>query len=78
MNVRQGGNRNSLDKDTYAEGKALRRLPSISPRDRLEYIAAMLQELKVMSKRANCRALAGLIGKAHGEAARRVRRADRA
>jgi len=42
-------------------------------KDRLDYIAAMLDELKVMSRQANCNTLAILIGRAHREALRRAR-----
>jgi|RhiMetdeSRZDD1v2_1073273.scaffolds.fasta_scaffold74957_3 hypothetical protein len=48
-------------------------LPKASPSDRLEYIAAMLQELRIMSQQTNCRTLSDLLGRAHREAERRRR-----
>jgi hypothetical protein len=39
----------------------------------LEYIADMVQELKIMSAQANCQVLADLLGQAHREAVRQRR-----
>jgi hypothetical protein len=39
-----------------------------SATERLDYIAAMVQELKIMSAQANCRTLAGLLELAYREA----------
>ena len=47
-----------------------------SPGERLDYIAAMVHELKVMSAQADCRTLTGLLDLAHQEAllCRRLRK----
>jgi hypothetical protein len=74
MNARQGGeDRNGLDSEGYLASPAIDPLPTPSRRERLEYIAAMLQELKVMSKEAKFHALASLIEQARREAARQSR-----
>ena len=44
-----------------------------SPTERLDYIAAMVQELKTMSAQANCQTLAGLLDLAYREAKQRRR-----
>ncbi len=44
-----------------------------SPVERLDYIAAMVQELKTMSAQANCQTLAGLLDLAYREAKQRRR-----
>ena len=44
-----------------------------SPKDRLEYIAEMVQELKIMSAQANCQVLADLLEPAYREAVRQGR-----
>jgi hypothetical protein len=44
-----------------------------SPKDRLEYIAEMVQELKIMSAQANCQDLADLLESAYREAVRQGR-----
>jgi hypothetical protein len=41
--------------------------------ERLDYIAAMVAELKAMSAQANCQTLAGLLELAHREALQRRR-----
>jgi hypothetical protein len=46
---------------------------SASPQARLEYIADMVQELKIMSEQADCQVLADLLGQAYREAVRRRR-----
>ena len=48
-------------------------LPMASPKDRLEYIADMVQELKIMSAQANCQVLADLLERAYREAVRQCR-----
>ena len=47
--------------------------PMTSPQDRLEYIADMVQELKIMSAQANCQVLADLLERAYREAVRQRR-----
>jgi hypothetical protein len=44
-----------------------------TPAERLEYIAAMVQELRLMSAQANCQALASLLDMAYREAEQRRR-----
>jgi hypothetical protein len=41
-----------------------------SPKDRLEYIAEMVRELKIMSAQANCQVLADLLERAYLETVR--------
>ena len=48
-------------------------LPIASPQARLEYIAGMVQELKIMSAQANCQVLADLLERAYREAVRQGR-----
>jgi hypothetical protein len=72
--TRGSGYRNGLDEQTNTDSTAIAPLAQASPGERLEYIAAMLQELQIMSEQANCEALAGLLGRAHREAERRSRR----
>ena len=45
-------------------------LPVASSKDRLEYIAGMVQELKIMSAQADCEVLADLLERAYREALR--------
>lgn len=74
MDARRGGDDSSgLDRDQNPDTPAVAPLPSPSPKELLEYIAAMLQELKTMSEHTNCSALAGLIERAYQEAVRRSR-----
>ena len=47
--------------------------PAASPQARLEYIADMVQELKIMSAQANCQVLVDLLGRAYQEAVRQRR-----
>ena len=47
-----------------------------SSTERLDYIAAMVQELKMMSAHANCPRLAGLLDLAYREALQRRRRSQ--
>jgi hypothetical protein len=47
---------------------------AISPSQQLDYIADMVQELKMMSAQADCRTLAGLLELAYQEALRRRRK----
>ncbi len=47
--------------------------PTVSPQDRLGYIAEMVQELKIMSVQANCQVLADLLESAYREAVRQTR-----
>ena len=46
--------------------------PVASSKDRLEYISAMVRELKIMSAQADCPALADLLERAYGEAVQRL------
>ena len=48
-------------------------LPVASPKARLEYIASMVHELKIMSAQANCQVLAQLLERAHREAVQQRR-----
>jgi hypothetical protein len=45
-------------------------LTLVSSEDRLDYIAELVQELKVMSEQANCQTLADLLEQAYLEAVR--------
>jgi hypothetical protein len=47
-----------------------------SSAERLDYIAAMVQELRMMSAQANCPRLAGLLDLAYREAVQRRRRSQ--
>lgn len=70
--TRGSGYGNGQAGQTYSERTAAP-LPKASPGDRLEYIAAMLRELRIMSQQTNCRTLSDLLGRAHREAERRRR-----
>lgn len=60
--------------DTALPGRpGVATLTLISPAERLDYIAALVQELKIMSVQANCQALAGLLELAYLEAVRQRR-----
>jgi hypothetical protein len=74
MTTRQSGeNPNGLDRVKSLNRVSIPIHGSTTAKDRLDYIAAMLEELKAMSQQANCRALAGLIERARREALRRTR-----
>ena len=60
---------------TYTSRTELAALTLSSSSEQLDYIAAMDQELKIMSAQAGYRALAGLLEQAYHEAMRQ-RRAD--
>lgn len=74
MTTRQSGeNSNGLDRAKSPSRLTIPAPRATTAKDRLDYIAAMLEELKIMSQQANCQPLAVLIGRAHREALRRAR-----
>ena len=75
MHTRHSGN-GGIGADRRARARAGRSFrPSTlsSPSEQLDYIAAMVQELKIMSAQADYRTLAGLLELAYHEAVRRRR-----
>jgi len=73
--ARQQGAKNGerLDGTVFPSRSDIAALPVASSRDRLEYIAEMVHELKVMSAQADCQALADLLERAYREAVRQRR-----
>ncbi len=67
-NRRGGGRRRKTNLDRHADPSSDEGFPS--PAEHLEYIADMLQELKIMAARADCPALTELLELAHREAAK--------
>jgi hypothetical protein len=69
---RQGGAENGdhVDEAVFPSQSDITALPVASSKDRLEYIAAMVRELKIMSAQADCQALADLLERAYREAVR--------
>ena len=75
MRIRQSAYRgNGADRGhTRASRPEIPALALGSSSERLDYIAAMVQQLKIMAAQANYRKLAGLLELAHQEALRRRR-----
>jgi hypothetical protein len=74
MNTRRGAeNRERVDAAGLPTGSEIAVPPAASTKDRLEYIAEMVQELKIMSAQANCQDLADLLERAYREALRQGR-----
>ena len=71
MDTRQGAeNGDSVDATKLPSRSEIALPPVASSKDRLEYIAEMVQELKIMSAQANCQVLADLLERAYLEAVR--------
>ena len=68
-NGRDGRRRRKANPDRRADPSPTEGIPSRS--DQLEYIADMLQQLKIMAARADCPTLTELPERAHREAAKR-------
>jgi hypothetical protein len=74
MNTRRDAeNGDQLDAASLPTGSEITVSPVASPKDRLEYIAEMVQELKIISAQANCQVLADLLERAYREAVRQCR-----
>jgi hypothetical protein len=70
MASRRGGRRRrKANPDRRADPSPTEGVPSRA--EQLEYIADMLQQLKIMSAQADCPALTELLERAHREAAKR-------
>jgi hypothetical protein len=69
---RQGGAENGdrVDETVFPSRSEIAAPLVASSKDRLEYIAAMIRELKIMSAQADCEALADLLERAYREAVR--------
>lgn len=67
-NRRGGGRRHKADPDRHATDPPSE-VPAPTRADHLDYIAAMLRELKAMSERADCPTLTVLLELAYHEAA---------
>ena len=72
MSAGQNAKNGQLPPDDVAllGGSGLPTLTLISPADRLDYIADIVHELKIMAAQADCQALAGLLEVAYLEARR--------
>jgi len=57
----------------FPSGSEIATPPIALAQAQLEYIADMVQELKIMSAQANCQVLADLLGQAYSEAMRQSR-----
>ena len=66
-------NGDRLDEAALPSRSDITASPVASAKDRLEYIADMVRELKIMSAQANCQELTDLLGRAHREALRQRR-----
>jgi hypothetical protein len=66
-------NREPLNGAEFPSRSEIATPPIALSRAQLEYIADMVQELKIMSAHANCQVLADLLGQAYREAVRRSR-----
>jgi hypothetical protein len=68
-------NRKSLNGAQFPTGSEIAALPLpvVSAKDRLEYIADMVQQRNIMSAQANCEVLAELLEWAYREAVRQGR-----
>jgi hypothetical protein len=74
MTARQSAeNGKSLNEADFPTASEIAALPVASAKDRLEYIADMVQELQVMSAQANCQVLADLLERAYDGPVRRRR-----
>ncbi len=74
MRTRQSGESpNGLGRAKPSNRLTIPAQRATTAKDRLDYIAAMLEELKIMSEQADCHPLAVLIERAHREALRRAR-----
>ena len=62
-----------LDETAFPSRSDITPAPVASSSDRLEYIAQMVRELKIMSDQAHCQALADLLERAYREAVRQRR-----
>ena len=74
MNTRRGAeNGEHGGEASLPTGSEITEPVAASPKDRLEYIAEMVRELKIMSAQANCQVLADLLERAYLEAVRQGR-----
>ena len=71
MDTRESAkNGQSVDSATFPNPSEIAVAQPASRRDRLDYIADIVQELKIMSAQADCHALADLLEQARLEAVR--------
>gem|GEM_PF-3931571 len=71
MRIRHGGGTSRVGVAIVQGGPGASYAGSASYCERLDYIAAMVQELKTMSAQANCQTLAHLLDLAYREAVER-------
>jgi hypothetical protein len=69
-----GAGQNAKNGERLLDGAKFPRRPGTltltTPAERLDYIAAMVHQLKIMSAQANCQTLSGLLEMAYREAVR--------
>ena len=73
MSAGQNAKNGERPPDDAALPAGLATLTLTSPAERLDYIADLVQELKILSAQANCQALTGLLELAYLEAVRQRR-----